>query len=59
MRKLAVTVLGLLLSTALAAEEGAKPDFSGTWIFNPGTSKLEMTAPTKSVFVIEHDDPKF
>jgi hypothetical protein len=58
-RKLAVTALGLLLAAALGAEDGAKPDFSGTWIFNPGKSRLEMTAPTKSVFVIEHQDPKF
>ena len=50
---------GLLLATALAAGEGTKPDFSGTWIFNPAKSKLESTAPTKSIFVIEHQDPLF
>jgi hypothetical protein len=54
-----MTALGLLMTTALAAGDGPKPDFSGTWIFNPAKSKLESTAPTKSVFVIEHEDPIF
>lgn len=59
MKTLGFTALGLLLATALAAGDGTKPDFSGTWIFNPAKSGLEMTAPTKSVFVIEHNDPTF
>ena len=54
-----ITALGLLLTTALAAEDGTKPDFSGTWKFNSEKSRLEMTAPTKSIFVIEHRDPSF
>jgi len=54
-----MTALGLLMTTVLAAGDGPKPDFSGTWIFNPEKSGLESSAPTKSVFVIEHDDPVF
>lgn len=59
MKKLGVAALGLLLGTAIVASEDTKPDFSGTWIFNPARSGLEMHAPTKSVFVIEHRDPVF
>ncbi len=59
MKTLGVTALGLLLATALAAGDGPKPDFSGTWIFNPAKSRLESTPPTKSIFVIEHQDPNF
>jgi nuclear transport factor 2 (NTF2) superfamily protein len=59
MRTLAITALGLLLATAAAAGAEKKPDFSGTWEFNPAKSRLEMTAPTKSTFWIEHRDGKF
>ena len=61
MKTLGVTALGLLLTTALAAGDGPKPDFSGTWRFNPEESKLEMTVPAQSVliFVIEHEDSRF
>ena len=59
MKTLGITALGLMLATTLAAGDGTKPDFSGTWIFNPAKSGLEKRAPTKSVFVIEHQDPKF
>jgi len=61
MKTLGVTALGLLLTTALAAGDGPKPDFSGTWRFNPEKSRLEMTVPTQSIliFVIEHQDSRF
>jgi hypothetical protein len=36
-----------------------QPDFSGTWRFNPERSMLEGPAPDSSVFVIEHDEPRF
>ena len=49
----------LILASALAAGGEAKPDFSGTWIFDRAKSKLEIDPPTKSIFVIEHRDPKF
>ena len=59
MNKIGITALWLLLTTALAAGDGTKPNFSGTWKFNPATSGLEMTAPTKSILVIEHQEPRF
>lgn len=36
-----------------------KPDFSGTWIFNPGKSALQIAAPDSTVFVIDHREPLF
>ena len=59
MRINGITALCLLLSPAISAADETKPDFSGIWKFNPAKSKLEMTAPTKSIFVIEHQDPRF
>jgi len=59
MKNLGITALGLLMTATLWAAEGTKPDFSGTWIFNHEKSRLESDPPTKSVFVIEHQDPNF
>ena len=59
MRIIGATVLSLALTTAVAAAEGASPDFSGTWIFNPQKSRLEMSTPMKSTFWVEHDDARF
>lgn len=36
-----------------------KPDFSGTWKFNPSKSILQIPAPDSSVFVVEHREPVF
>ena len=35
------------------------PDFSGTWTMNAGKSRLEIAAPDRSVFVVEHAEPRF
>jgi len=59
MRTLGITALWLLMTTTVAAGEATKPDLSGRWEFNPTSSRLEMTAPTKSTFWIEHDDQRF
>ena len=61
MKSLGVLAIGLLLATALAAGEDPKPNFSGTWRFNPGKSNMETTIPTQSelIFVIEHKGSKF
>ena len=37
----------------------AKPDFTGTWKFNPDKSSLQIPAPESTTFVIEHRDPRF
>lgn len=36
-----------------------KPDFSGTWKFNPEKSKLEIPTPDSATFLIKHDEPDF
>jgi hypothetical protein len=52
--------LSLLSLTALAqAKELQKPDFSGTWKFNPEKSKLQIPVPSSSTFVVDHKEPKF
>lgn len=34
-----------------------KPDFSGTWRFNPEKSALQIPAPDATIFVIDHREP--
>jgi len=52
--------LSLLSLAALAqAKELPKPDFSGTWKFNPEKSKLQIPVPSSSTFVVDHKEPKF
>ena len=36
-----------------------KPDFTGTWSFDPAKSRLEIPPPDSSVFVIDHVEPWF
>jgi nuclear transport factor 2 (NTF2) superfamily protein len=52
-------IAALLMTTTLAAGDETKPGFSGRWEFNPASSRLEMTAPNKSTFWIEHHDEIF
>ncbi len=52
------SALLLVLTASLAAGGEPKPDLSGTWIFNPAKSRLEMDPPTKMIWAIEHRDPK-
>jgi len=55
----AVPVL-FLTQTVLAGMQGVqKPNFSGTWNFNPEKSKLQIPAPTSSTFRIDHREPEF
>lgn len=35
-----------------------KPDFSGTWRFNPTASSLQIAAPDDTIFVITHQEPR-
>jgi hypothetical protein len=39
--------------------ESQKPDFSGTWQFNPARSVLQIPPPDSTVFVIDHREPLF
>jgi hypothetical protein len=36
-----------------------KPDFSGSWKFNPTKSQLEIPPPDSTVVVIDHREPIF
>ena len=40
-------------------QEEEKPNLSGTWIFNPTKSSLQIPPPTSQMFVIQHHDPHF
>ncbi|OFW39627.1 MAG: hypothetical protein A3J29_16475 [Acidobacteria bacterium RIFCSPLOWO2_12_FULL_67_14b] len=35
----------------------AKPDFTGTWRFNPSKSALQIPAPDENTFIVEHHEP--
>ena len=37
----------------------AKPDFTGSWKFNPDKSSLQIPAPESTTFVIDHREPRF
>lgn len=51
-------VLALLL--AVAAPGQGNPDFSGTWIFNPQKSRLEIKLNIeRASFTIDHKEPDF
>jgi hypothetical protein len=43
----------------LAAQDVRKPNFTGTWIFNPQRSTIQGSAPSASTFYIKHDEPNF
>jgi hypothetical protein len=36
-----------------------KPDFTGTWTFNPSRSSLQIPAPDSTAFMIQHNEPRF
>ena len=56
--RLASVLLFLMITSSLESAE--KPNFSGTWIFNPQTSRLEIKdAPIASTFIIQHREPNF
>lgn len=46
-------------SFAMRRNNMPKPDFSGTWKFNPRKSVLQIPAPDSSIFVVEHREPVF
>src|SRR5581483_6753043 len=43
----------------LAAQNVSKPNFTGTWIFNPQASTMEGSAPSASTFFVKHEEPHF
>jgi len=54
---ISIFVLTLAVGVSSAAD---KPNFSGTWTFNPQKSKLQSRFPiTAGTFVIDHQGPRF
>ncbi len=51
--------LAFLFLVWLFAQERARPNYSGTWVFNPDQSKLEIPVPKSGVFRLDHRDPVF
>jgi hypothetical protein len=48
------------MEAALAAAPAAdaRPDLTGTWRFDPARSRLQISAPDSTEFVLEHRDPR-
>ena len=62
MKGTTVLVSALIWSTAtlIYAQQGGKPNFSGTWVMNAERSKLEIkNPPVSSVFKIVHREPVY
>ena len=67
-RALGTAAISLLAALCLAgcrttpSRQGppvTKPDFSGTWVFQPDRSSLEIPPPESSIFAIEHREPQW
>lgn len=56
-RRLACTLL-ILGSTSVLAQQGRRPDLSGTWLLDKGKSTLQAPAPDTSILYIDHTDPR-
>ncbi len=49
----------MLEATNHVSNRMGKSNFSGTWIFNPTKSVLQIPYPESTVFVIDHREPVF
>ncbi len=59
-RIVGAAVIAGLVFTAGSAAAPPKPDFSGTWVFNPSRSQLQIKLALESgVFTIDHREPLF
>jgi len=54
---LAIVCLAGCLAARAQQTPAPKPDFSGTWKFDPERSSLQITSPDASTFIIEHQEP--
>ena len=54
-------VLSFALPAAVSAQHAKPPklNFTGTWKANFAKSKLQIRAPESTVFIIEHNEPRF
>ncbi len=51
-------LLGAMSGIAYGQAPQSKPNFSGTWVFNPQKSALKMTAPSSLTLEITQGDPQ-
>ena len=58
-RTLGCVLLLVWLQFLAFAQQADKPNFTGTWTFNPQASSLEIPAPSASTFNIKHGEPHF
>ena len=49
----------VLLAALIVSAAPPRPNFSGTWKVNFQKSVLEITAPDSTLFVVEHNEPRF
>ena len=47
------------MAAARGGPADPRPDFTGTWRFNPGRSALQIPAPDATRFLILHREPRF
>ena len=60
MKMIQVALLLPFMTVTVLAQLAAKPNFSGTWILDLPSSKLEYKdAPVASTFNIQHHEPNF
>jgi hypothetical protein len=59
MRRLVLAAVPFALLAAACQPATTRPDFSGTWRFDPTRSVLQSPSPDSSVFVIDHREPQF
>ncbi len=57
---LLLVVIGVAAAVAAQTRPASKPNFSGTWKFNPQKSALQLPrVPSSSIFRIKHQEPSF
>ena len=59
MRRLVLAAVPIAFLATACQPATTRPDFSGTWIFDPTRSVLQSPSPDSSVFVIDHREPRF
>jgi hypothetical protein len=57
--RLCVAFCAVFVVTVGRAQQSAKPNYSGTWNFNPSRSELQVPVPTSAVFELDHREPVF
>ena len=58
-RQLPLWALLAVIPGVARVQQSGKPDFSGTWIFVPAKSKMQIPVPTSAIFRVDHREPIF